>query len=182
MRKVIFSINITINGTADHNEVIADDELHDFYTNLLKSVDIILFGRKTYQLMESFWPVAHEDSRSTQSMLKFADKINSLTKIVLSRKLKNFQWENSKLFKGDLKKEILRLKKQNGKNISVGGLTLATELTNLGLIDEYWFLVQPMISGRTKKFFNNLNKRTNLKLISKKIFDSGVVALHYRKN
>jgi len=181
MRKLIFAINITVNGSADHTEVIADDELHDFYTELLDDIDVILFGRKTYQLMESFWPIVHKDSRTTQSILRFADKINSLQKIVVSKTLKEFQWKNSKLFSGDLKKEILKMKEQNGKNISVSGLSLAAELTNLGLIDEYWFLIQPIISGNIERIFNNITKRTNMKLIRAKEFNSGVVALHYRK-
>ena len=84
MRKVIFAINNTIDGYADHTTVIADDELHDFYTNLLNDVDAILMGRKTYQLMESFWPVASKDARSTKSMIRFANIFNPMRKIVFS--------------------------------------------------------------------------------------------------
>src|SRR5919106_465602 len=101
-RKIIFAINITIDGFADHTAVIADDELHDFYTDLLTTVDIVLFGRKTYQLLESFWPVAHEDSRSTKSMLRFADKINSIRKIVFSNALNEVHWSNTSLIKENM--------------------------------------------------------------------------------
>ena len=182
MRKVIFAINITINGTADHTESIADDELHDFFTDLLNDIDVILFGRNTYQLMESFWPVAYKDPRSTQSILRFADKINSIQKVVFSKTLTEVSWNNSKLLKGNIRNEVLSLKKQRGKNISVGSLSIASDLTQAGLIDEYWILVHPIFSSSNKRIFKNIKKRINLKLISKKIFDSGVVALHYRKN
>ena len=182
MRKLIFAINITINGTADHTEAIADDELHDFFTNMLNDMDVILFGRKTYQLMENFWPVAHKDSGATKSMLRFADKINSIQKIVFSKTLKKVIWENTKLFNGNIRNEVLKLKKQRGKNISIGSLSIASELTNAGLIDEYWFLVHPIIGSINKQIFNNIKKRINLKLISTKTFNSGVVVLRYKKN
>jgi dihydrofolate reductase len=182
MRKVIFAINNTIDGFADHITVIADDELHDFYTDLLDDVDVILFGRKTYQLMESFWPIAYDDSRSTESMIRFADKINPMQKIVFSKTLSVVKWNKTKLIKGDISKVVEDLKKQNGKNISVGGLSIASYLTNLGLIDEYWFLVQPIILGNRKRLFPGLNERLNLKLVETRKFNSGVVVLHYHKS
>ena len=181
MRKVIFAINLAINGSADHTEGIADDELHDFFTDLLNDIDMILFGRKTYQLMESFWPIVHKDSRSTQSILRFADKINSIRKLVFSNTLTEVNWENTNLVNGNISNEVLSLKKQPGKNISVGSLSIASDLTNAGLIDEYWFLVHPIFSSSNKRIFNNIKKRINLKLISTKKFNSGVVVLHYRK-
>ena len=181
MRKVIFAINITINGSADHTEGIADDELHDFFTDLLNDSDMILFGRNTYQLMESFWPIAHKDSRSTKSILRFADKINSIRKLVFSNTLSEVNWENTNLVNGNISNEVLSLKKQPGKNISVGSLSIASDLTNAGLIDEYWFLVHPIFSSSSIKIFNNIKKRINLKLISTKKFNSGVVVLHYNK-
>jgi len=180
MRKVIFAVNITITGSADHTDVIADDELHDFYTDLLNDVDLVLFGRKTYQLLESFWPNAQTDARSTKSMLRFADKINSLHKIVLSKTLTKVCWNNSEVLKGNLREKILALKRQKGKNISIGGLSVATELTKLGLIDDYWFLVQPIFSVYNKQIFDGLNKVAKLKLVDTKTFNSGVVVLHYQ--
>ena len=181
MRKVVFAINITINGSADHTEGIVDDELHDFYANLLNDMDVILFGRKTYQLIESFWPIAYKDPRSTKSILRFADKINFIRKVVFSNTLKEVNWENANLVNGNVSNEVLSLKRKPGKNISVGSLSIASELTDAGLIDEYWFLVHPIFSSSNKRIFNNIRKRVNLKLIGADKLSSGVVVLHYRK-
>jgi len=180
-RKIIFAINITIDGFANHEAVIADDELHDFYTDLLSTVDIVLFGRKTYQLLESFWPIAHEDLRSTKSMLRFADKIKSTQKIVFSNTLHEVHWNNTSLIKENMIEEILKLKNQRGNNLSIGGLSIASTLTKLGLIDEYFFIVQPIILGKGTPLFESLNNRVDLKLIDTKTFSSGVVAKHYQK-
>ena len=109
MRKVIFAINITIDGFADHTVGIADDELHDFFTNLLKKEDLILFGRKTYELMEDFWPNAKDDSRITKSMIEFSEIINSIKKIVFSKTLEKVNWQNSELCKNELVEEIQNL-------------------------------------------------------------------------
>ncbi len=97
MRKVIFAINITINGFADHTVGIADADLHNFFSDLLNEADVILFGRKTYQLMESYWPIAYDDPQSTESEKRFADTINPIKKIVFSNTLKKVDWENSDL-------------------------------------------------------------------------------------
>lgn len=182
MRKIIFAINVTIDGFANHEAVIADDELHDYYTDLLSTVDIVLFGRKTYELLESFWPIAYKDSRSTKSMLRFADKINSIKKIVFSNTLNEVHWRNTSLIKENMIEEISKLKNQSGNNLSIGGLSIASTLTKLGLIDEYFFVVQPIIFGKGKQLFENLNNRVDLKLMDAKVFSSGVVAKHYQKN
>ena len=181
MRKVIFAINNTIDGFADHTTVIADDELHDFFTDLLNDIDVILMGRKTYQLMESFWPKAYEDPRSTKSMIKFADKYNPVNKIVFSNTLKEVKWENSKLANKDLPEVVAELKNHKGKNISAGSISIATQLLELNLIDEFYFLVQPIIAGTGRKLFDNFVEQKNLELIDTKVFNSGVVVLHYNK-
>ncbi len=187
MRKIIFAINITVDGFADHTAVIADDELHDFFTNLLNDIDISLMGRKTYQLMENFWPVAYDDPASTKSMIKFADKYNPMKKIIFSNTLTEVNWENSRLADKNLRELVLDLKNQNGKNISAGSLSIASQLLKMNLIDEYWFLVHPIILGKGKKMFDqsdgsleDFNKRLDLKLVDTKSFKSGVVVLHYK--
>jgi dihydrofolate reductase len=177
-RKLIFAINVTIDGNADHTAVIADAELHDFHTDLLDSVDTILFGRKTYQLLESFWPTADKNPRSTKSMLKFAEKINPLPKIVFSNTLDKVSW-NSKLIKSNPVEEVIKLKKMPGKNLSIGGLSIASELARHSLIDEFWFLVQPMVVGHGKRLWEELNSKINLKLVNTRRLKSGVVVLHY---
>jgi dihydrofolate reductase len=179
MRKVIFAINVTIDGFADHEVMIADKELHDFFTELLGTFDILLFGRKTYELMESYWPNARKDPAATESMKAFADKINSLPKMVFSKTLKEVTWEPVILMRSKIEDEILKLKNQPGKNISINGLSIAAHLTALGLIDEYWFLIHPVIAGKGKPLFETLESKTNLTLIETKNFQSGVVAMHY---
>lgn len=181
MRKVIFSINVTIDGYADHTAMIADDELHEFYTGLLDTVDVVLFGRTTYELMAGFWPNAREDPRSTKSIIKFADKFNSISKMVFSKKLNKVNWNNTVLNKGDLIDEVLKMKKQRGKNISAGSLSIASALTEKQLVDEYWFLIHPIILGKGKPLFKDLNRRSNLKLVDTKTLKSGVAVLHYKK-
>ena len=179
MRKIIFAINITINGFADHTAVIADDELHDFYSELLDSIDIVLFGRKTYQLMESFWPVADSDPGSTRSMIAFAYKINAKPKIVFSKTLEKVSWNNTRLVRENMIDEVIKLKNEPGKNLSAGSLSIASVLFKQGLIDEYWFLVQPIILGKGKHLLTGLKDRIDLAHAGTKAFKSGVVVLHY---
>ena len=180
MRKTIFAINTTINGSVDHTVGIADDELHNFYTDLLNSVDVVLMGRITYQLMESFWPVAHKDPESTQSVLRFADKFNSIKKIVFSETLKEVKWQNSQLADRNLQEIISELKNQDGKNISVGSLSIALQLLKLNLIDEFWIAVHPIIAEKGPRLFDGMDVIKKLKLIHSKTLSSGVVFHHYQ--
>jgi dihydrofolate reductase len=180
MGKIVFAINITIDGFADHEVMIADEELHDFFTDLLGTSDMLLFGRKTYDLMESYWPNARKDPDATESMKAFADRINNLPKMVFSKTLKEVKWDHTILMRSNIEDEILKLKKQPGKNISIDGLSIASHLTGLGLIDEYWFLIHPVILGKGKPLFESLKTKTNLTLIETKRFQSGVVVMHYK--
>jgi dihydrofolate reductase len=180
MRKLVFAINITIDGFADHTAGIADDELHDFFTSLLDTIDVTLMGRKTYQLMENYWPKAHEDPNATNSTINFADKFNTLNKIVFSNTLTEVKWKNSRLASESLLKVVSDLKNQNGKNISAGSLSVADQLFNENLIDEFWFLIHPVVLGKGKKLFDGLEMKSQLQLIDIKKFNSGVVVLHYK--
>ncbi|MBE0539063.1 MAG: dihydrofolate reductase family protein [Ignavibacterium sp.] len=180
MRKLVFAINITIDGFADHTAGIADDELHDFFTDLLDTVDISLMGRKTYQLMENYWPKAYEDPKATKSIIDFADKFNAINKIVFSNTLKEVEWKNSRLASEDLLKVVSDLKNQNGKNISAGSLSIANQLFNANLIDEFWFLIHPVVLGEGIKLFDGLDKKSQFQLIDIRKFNSGVVVLHYK--
>lgn len=191
MKKIIFAINITIDGCIDHTAGIVDDQLHDFFTNMLNKSDTIVYGRKTYQLMEDFWPTAAENPEINDSMLRFANSINSAKKIVFSNTLENINWENTRLLHGDAVKEILKMKHENDDNevqekvISISGANLASSLMKMRLIDEYWFLVHPVIYGKGKRLFEDVanpfidNKNINLKLIETMQLDSGVIVLHY---
>ena len=181
MRKIIFSINSTINGIADHTSGIPDDELHDFYADYLDNVGVILMGRKTYNLMEGYWPVAHENPDNTESTLRFADKFNSVRKIIFSKTLKEVKWQNSILADSTLIETVNRLKNENGKNISAGSLSIATQLLNVNLIDELWILIHPIVAGDEVKLFDGVEGKHELQLTGAKTFKSGVVALHYKK-
>ena len=181
MRKIFYSINITIDGFADHTAVIADNELHDFFTCYLDTVDLVLLGRTTYEMMASYWPHAREDPKSTKSMIEFADRYNAVQKIVFSNSLKDVNWNNTSLNKKNLIEEVLKLKAMNGKNISAGSLSIASALMVKNLIDEYWILVHPVVLGSGKKLFENITNKVALKLIDTKTLGSGAVVLHYQK-
>lgn len=182
MRKIVFSINSSINGNADHRNVIADDELHDFYADYLDTVDVVLMGRKTYELMEDYWPAAHEDPSSTKATLRFADKFNSVRKIIFTRTLKEVKWQNSIIAERDLIETISELKNLSGKNISAGSLNIASQLLNRNLIDEFWILLQPIVAGNGIKLFDQFEGRNKLQLVGTRQFKSGVVALNYKSN
>jgi len=180
MRKLILAINVSLDGFADHAVFAADDELHDFFSELLDVTDIALFGRVTYQLMENYWPHAHEDPKATRGMLRFAEKFNAVPKIVFSRTLRKADWSNSRLVAENMVDEVINLKKQPGKNISLGGISTSQEFMRLGLVDEYWLAVHPVIIGQGRRLFEGVHERVNLKLMDIKTFRSGVVALHYQ--
>ena len=180
MRKLVYECNVSLDGFADHTAAgVVDDELHYFFSGLLDDTDIELFGRVTYQLMESYWPFAHEDPKANRGMLEFADKFNAIPKIVFSNSLQKADWNNTKLIKGDAVEEVKKLKQQPGKNISIGGIHLASTLMNAGLIDEFWILIHPVIVGKGRRLFEEIKERQNLKLVETKKLNSGVVALHY---
>jgi dihydrofolate reductase len=183
MRKLTLSINVSLDGFADHTvAVAADDELHDFFSGLLDDTDIVLLGRVTYQLMESYWPNAHQDPRATKGELAFADKYNAVPKIVFSRTLQKVEWNNTSVFRDNMVNEVIRLKRGPGKNISVGGISISQELMRCGLIDEYWLVVQPVVVGEGKRLFDGQNERMHLTLVDTKVFKSGAIVLHYLGN
>lgn len=173
-------MNVSIDGFADHTvAVAADDELHDFFNDLLDDVETLLFGRVTYQLMETYWPHAPEDPQASRSIIAFANKFNAMPKIVFSRTLQRADWNNTRLVRGNVAEEVIKLKQAPGKNLSIGGLSICQELMRLGLVDEYWLLVQPVIWGKGRRLFDGLNERINLRLVDTKEFASGVIVLHY---
>ena len=178
MRKLIAAINMTLDGFCDHTAMIADDELHKNANELLRNADTLLFGRVTYQLMESGWPPIVKKPTGIKSMDEFAVLIDNISKIVFSKTLKNVEWKNTTLAKGDIKEEVLKLKQQPGKNIVVGGPSILIELMKLDLIDEYQLCVQPIVLGSGLALFKNIKDRIDLKLLKTKTFASGAV-IHY---
>lgn len=179
MRKVIAAINMTLDGYCNHEAVIPDEELHQYFNDLLSEVDTLIFGRTTYQLMEESWPLIVKNPTGIKAMDEFAVLIDAVSKIVFSHTLKNVKWRNSRLATGDLKEEVLKLKQQAGKSISVGSPGLIAALTRDRLIDEYRLSVQPIILGKGLTLFKNITDKINLKLIKTKNLGSGVVILTY---
>jgi dihydrofolate reductase len=182
MRKLIAAINMTLDGFCDHTAGIADDEIHQHYNKILSNADTILFGRITYQLMESYWPSVVKNPTGNKPMDEFALLIDNISKIVFSRTLKNVDWKNTGLKKEFIKEEVIELKlSRNGrsKNILVGSPSLIVALTQLNLIDEYQLAVQPIILGSGLPLFKNVRERVDLKLLKTKTFGCGAVALYY---
>ena len=182
MRKLIAAINMTLDGFCDHTAGIADDELLEHYNQLLSTADTILWGRITYQLMESYWPSVVKNPTGNKPEDEFALLIDNISKIVFSRTLKKVDWKNTRLKSEVNKEEVLELKQsRNGgsKNILVGSPSLIVALTQLDLIDEYQLCVQPIILGRGLPLFKNVKGRINLKLLKTKPFGSGAVTLYY---
>ena len=179
MRKLIAAINMTLDGFCDHTAGIADDELHQHYNEILSTADTILWGRTTYQLMESYWPAIVKNPTGNKPEDEFAVLIDNISKIVFSRTLKNVDWKNTKLKKEVVKEEVLELKQRAGKNILVGSPSLIVALMQLDVIDEYRVCVQPIILGRGLPLFKNVKGRINLKLLKTKPFGSGAVTLYY---
>lgn len=184
MRKVIFGINVTLEGSCDHTKGIPNDEVHEYFTGRMREVDTLVYGRKTYQLMVPFWPeMAKNRSGPTTAMNDFAQAFDSVKSIVVfSRSLDNAADGNkTRIVRGDLQNEILKMKEQEGKDISTGGVDLPSQLIALGLVDEYHVVVHPIFAGEGRRLLEgtNLPGRQQLKLAESKTFKSGHVALHY---
>jgi dihydrofolate reductase len=183
MRNVIFAINITLDGCCDHTKQVADDETHEYFTHLLREVDLLVFGRITYQLMVPFWPEVARNQSMTKASNEFARTFDSIDKIVFSRSLDSAEDRNTRVVRTNLHDEILRLKQEQGKNILVGGVSVPSQLIELGLVDEYRLVVGPIVAGEGRRLLEgvSLRERLQLKLIESKILKSGCVALRYLK-
>jgi dihydrofolate reductase len=182
MRNLIYAINLTLDGCFDHTNMIADEEILDHYTQLLRDTDLLVYGRKTYQLMVPYWPDVAKDSSETKASLDFAETFVSKNKVVFSRSLDSAEDTNTTLVRSNLRDEIIRLKHQQGKNIVVGGVSLPSQLIELGLVDEYRFVVHPVIAGKGTRLLAGISlEKLKLTLVESKILKSGCVALRYSK-
>ena len=183
MRNVIFAINTTLDGCCDHTKQVADEEAHEYFTDLLREVDLLVFGRITYQLMVPFWPDVAKSQSMTKASNEFARRFDSIHKIVFSRSLESAEDKNTKIVRTNLHDEILKLKQEQGKNILVGGVDIPSQLIELGLVDEYRFVVGPIIAGEGRRLLEGVSLPENLqlRLVESKIFKSGCVALRYLK-
>ena len=172
-----YSINVTLDGCCDHRAIPADEELHRRAAENLNRSDSLLFGRVTYEMMEAAWRPSLPGARPDW-MEPFAQTINAAKKYVVSNTLERVDW-NAELVRGDLREAILQLKRESIRGLSVGGVKLPMALAELGLIDEYEFVVHPRIAGHGPTLFAGLLKYVDLKLVSQLEFDSGAIALRY---
>ena len=184
MRNLVYAINLTIDGCFDHHPTIADDELLEYFARLVRDAGLLVYGRKTYQLMVPYWPdVAKNPSGETKADLEFAQAFESRNIIVFSRTLDKAEGRNTRIVRTNLQDEILKLKQEQGNNILTGGIDIPSQLIELGLVDEYYFVVHPVIAGEGRRLLDgiSLQKKPQLKLVESKIFGSGSVVLHYLK-
>ncbi|CAI6086165.1 dihydrofolate reductase family protein [Cohnella sp. JJ-181] len=179
MGRIIMMMNVTLDGCCDHTQVIADEELHQYSADLMDQVDGGLFGREIYQLMERSWPPIASSGVGPQYLVDFARKLDRQPKYVFSRTLDHVSWQNSFLLKGPVAEEVTRLTSEGKELLVNGGPGLGSTLAQLGLVDEYHFLVQPIVAGRGPQLLGGVRDRLNLKRAETKLFSSGVVAHRY---
>jgi len=178
MRPLRYSINVTLDGCCDHRTGIPDEDLHRNAIENIEQSDALLFGRVTYEMMESAWRGPPAPGSMPDWMQPFARTIDAAKKYVVSSTLTHVDW-NSELLRGDLATAVRHLKEQPGRGLLTGGVQLPFALAELGLIDEYEFVVQPRVTGHGPKLFDGLSKMIDLKLVSRKEFRSGAVAMRY---
>ena len=178
MRNLIFAINTTLDGCCDHTKQVADDETHEYFTDLLREVDLLVFGRITYQLMVPFWPEVAKSQSMSKASNEFARTFDSIDRIVFSRSLDSAEDKNTRIVRTNLHDEILRLKQEQGKNILVGGVSVPSQLIELGLVDEYRFVVGPIVVGEGRRLLDDVSlpERPAIKTrLSQRFFKSGCV-------
>ena len=183
MRNLIFAINITLDGCCDHTKQSVDEEKLDYFTRLTREADLQVFGRKTYQLMVPYWPEVLRNQSATKADTEFARAFVSINKVVFSRSLAGVEDRNTRIVRASPRDEILKLKQEQGKSILVGGVDLPSQLIQAGLVDEYRFVVGPIIAGEGRRLLEgvSLPDKLQLKLVESKTFKSGCVALRYLK-
>lgn len=182
MRKLRYSINVTLDGCCDHQVGIPDEESHRYWAKSLQRADALLFGRVTYEMMEQAWRKP-ADGNWPEWMddgdIAFAESIGAATKFVVSSKLTEVAW-NSHLLRGELGEAVRQLKEEPGDSLFVGGVSLPSALADMGLIDEYEFVLNPVIAGHGPRLLDGLRERINLELVGSRQFGSGAMALTYR--
>jgi len=183
VRNLIFAINLTADGCCDHTKAVGGDEILEHYTQLLREVDLQVFGRKTYELMVPYWPEVAKSQSATRASIEFARAFDTVKKVVFSRTLSGAEDKNTRIVRTNLQDEILKLKQEQGKNILAGGVDIPSQLVELGLVDEFRFVVQPIVAGEGRRLFEgiHLQEKLQLKLVESKILKSGFVALRYLK-
>ena len=178
MRPLRYSINVTLDGCCDHRGIPPDEELHRYWAENLARADALLFGRVTYEMMEAAWRLATRTVVMPEWTEPFARTIDAAKKYVVSSTLERVDW-NAELVRGDLATAVQQLKRETGKGLFVGGVKLPLALAELGLIDEYEFVVHPRLAGHGPTLFAGLSKPMDLRLVSRREFGSGAVAMRY---
>ena len=178
MRPLRYSINVTLDGCCDHREGIPDEDLHRNAVENIAQADALLFGRVIYEMMEAAWRPSAQTRAWPEWMESFARTIDAAKKYVVSSTLDRVDW-NAELVRGDLGKAVQQLKRESGNGLLVGGVKLPLALAELGLIDEYEFVVHPRVAGHGPTLFAGLSKRLDLRLVSRLEFGSGAVAMRY---
>ena len=195
MRKLIYAINVTVDGCCEHTEMLppevfdaaGSDEMLEYWTQVLRDADVFVYGRKTYQLMVPYWPDVAKDPSASKGDREFARAFEAAKKLIFSRSLDEAEVrkgdKTARVVRTDLRDEILKLKQEPGKNILAGGVDLPSQLMELGLVDEYRFVVQPILGGEGRRLLDGvrLPEKLRLKLVESKIFKSGCIALRYLK-
>lgn len=173
---------MTLDGFCDHTSGIADEEVHQHYSAVLREAGMLLYGRITYQLMEDYWPELVKNPSGNAAMDEFAVAIDNVPKIVFSRTLHSVDWRNTELKKEIIREEILALKQRTDKDIFAGSPSMIVTLTQLGLVDEYQIGLNPIIAGSGLTLFKNIQERIDLQLMKTKTFGCGVIMLYYATN
>ena len=183
MRKLVYAINLSIDGCLDHTKMLPNEEMLEFFTQLTRDAGLLVYGRITYQLMVPYWPDVAKDHSSSKAEKDFADAFDSIDKVVFSKSLGHVKDKMTRVVRTDLKDEILKLKQESGKDILVGGVDLPSQLIALGLVDEFLFVVNPIIAGGGRRLLEGIHlpEKLQLTLVDSNILKSGHVALRYVK-
>src|SRR6185437_1579381 len=166
MRNLVYAINLSVDGCCDHMTLGPGEITHEvaeYYTNLMRDVDLTIFGRKTYEIMVPYWPDVLKDPSAEKSDRDFAEKFTAMDKIVFSRTLTHAE-ANTRIIRANIADELLRLKNEKGKKIFVGGVNLAEQLMALGLVDEFYFVILPIVVGKGRRLLEDTELRERLKL------------------
>jgi dihydrofolate reductase len=183
MRKLIYGINISLDGCCDHTKFGGGDDIQDYFRELLEGVDLVIYGRKTYELMVPFWPEAALTQSMDESSNAFAKVFANLKRVVVSKTIDHIDETQTMIIRDNVKEEILRLKQQTGEAISTGGVELPARLIEWGLIDEFHMVVHPLIVGQGRRLFTemSLSENLGLKLVASKTLSTGCIALRYER-
>ena len=187
MRKLIFFMHVSLDGfvagpNGEMNWIKVDEEIFDFVGTMTDQADTALYGRVTYEMMQSYWPKAGEQPNASKHDKEHSDWYNRVSKVVLSKTLSEEGLHNTRVFGSQLSEHINTLKQENGKNILIFGSPRASQsLLKLGLIDEFWLFVNPIILGEGMQLFKDIGGMTKLKLVESRTFACGVIAIHYEK-